>query len=366
MKTMRRYDLDWLRVFAVLLLIPFHSALIFVQNPLSIMYIKDSINSTFLTEAANFVHLWHMPLLLFIAGASSWFSLQKRSAGIYIKERIQRLLIPLLFGVMVLLPPMTYIHLLGNPDAPTLLQHYINFFHINPDDLSGLSGGITPAHLWFILYLFIFSCLAAPLFVAVRNQGKQQADQTNHWYDHPLIIYLWFIPLTFLAALNILGDKNPLYYFLIFFLGYLFLANKNWYSYVRKYAWLSLGIAVIVSIFFYAFLDSLYQDWSIKWILAGTLYNAMRWFWLLTILGMGARFLNKGSNFLTYANRAAFPFYILHLPVNTIIGWLVIKLHIGIASKYILIVVISTLFTWLVYEFVVKRVKLLSILMGIK
>jgi peptidoglycan/LPS O-acetylase OafA/YrhL len=366
MNSSRRYDLDWLRVLAVLLLIPFHSALIFVLNPQSIMYIKDTVNSPFLDRAAGFVHLWHMPLLLFIAGASSWFSLQKRSAGTYIKERVQRLLIPFLFGVIVLLPPMTYIHLIVKPDAPTYWQHFQSFFTLNTKDLSGLSGGITPAHLWFILYLFIFSCLAAPLFVAIRNQIRKQTNPKSHWFDHPVFIYLWFIPLALLAALNILDDKNPLYYFLVFFLGFLFMSNKSWDLYVRKYTWLSIILAAVVTILIYTFPDSHYPDWSPVWILSGTLYHAARWIWVLVILSLGARFLNKGNEFLSYANQAAFPFYILHLPINTIVGWLIIKLTTSIVTKYIVIVLLSTLITWLIYEFIVKKVKLFSILLGIK
>ena len=49
----RRYDLDWLRVLGVLLLVPFHVALIFVLDPYTIMYIKDVVNSRLLAEAKS-------------------------------------------------------------------------------------------------------------------------------------------------------------------------------------------------------------------------------------------------------------------------------------------------------------------------
>ena len=98
----RRYDLDWLRVFGVLLLVPFHVALIFVLNPNSIMYIKDVVNSPVLDEAAGFVHMWHMPLLFMISGGATYFALGFRSAGQYIRERFLRLFIPFLFGVLTL------------------------------------------------------------------------------------------------------------------------------------------------------------------------------------------------------------------------------------------------------------------------
>jgi glucan biosynthesis protein C len=105
----RRYDLDWLRVLGVLLLVPFHVALIFVLDPKSIMYIKDVVNSPALDEAAGFVHMWHMPLLFIISGSATYFALGFRSAGQYLRERFLRLLVPFLFGVLTFVPLTTYI-----------------------------------------------------------------------------------------------------------------------------------------------------------------------------------------------------------------------------------------------------------------
>lgn len=52
----RRYDLDWLRVVAVLLLVPFHSAIIFSSSPLTqVVYVYDSHQSLFLTRMVDFM-----------------------------------------------------------------------------------------------------------------------------------------------------------------------------------------------------------------------------------------------------------------------------------------------------------------------
>ena len=87
----RRHDLDWLRVLGVLLLIPFHVALIFVFDPFTIMYIRDSVNSRVLAEVTGFIHMWHMPMLFMISGAATYFALGVRSAREYIRERFLRL-----------------------------------------------------------------------------------------------------------------------------------------------------------------------------------------------------------------------------------------------------------------------------------
>ena len=73
--TTRRYDLDWLRTLAVLLLVPFHALLIFVQDPNSVVFMKDTADSFYFDRIAGFIHQYHMPLLFIIAGMSTAFSL---------------------------------------------------------------------------------------------------------------------------------------------------------------------------------------------------------------------------------------------------------------------------------------------------
>jgi fucose 4-O-acetylase-like acetyltransferase len=105
----RRYDLDWLRVLGVLLLIPFHVALIFVLQPYTIMYIRDVVNSPALSVTTGFIHMWHMPMLFMISGSATYFALGFRSAGQYIRERFLRLFIPLIFGLVTYVPFTIYI-----------------------------------------------------------------------------------------------------------------------------------------------------------------------------------------------------------------------------------------------------------------
>ena len=204
----RRYDLDWLRVLGVLLLVPFHVALIFVLDPNSIMYIKDVVNSRVLDEAAGFVHMWHMPMLFIISGAATYYALGFRSARQYLRERLLRLLAPFLFGVATFIPFTTYIHLIGKPNAPTFLEHYLGFFRIDPNDLAGYSGSFTPAHLWFIFFLFVFSLVGLPLFlILLSDHGKGFVETLAGITKTPVVLFIWGIPLALIASLDLLGDK---------------------------------------------------------------------------------------------------------------------------------------------------------------
>ena len=101
-KPQRRWDIDWLRVLAVLMLFPFHTARIF--NNYEPFYVKNAEWSDALTYFIYIVHPWHMPLLFLLAGASTWFALGFRSGRQYTKERFVRLLIPFIFGLLVIVP----------------------------------------------------------------------------------------------------------------------------------------------------------------------------------------------------------------------------------------------------------------------
>ncbi len=100
-KPERRYDLDWLRVLAVLLLIYFHSAAIFYTGDLREFYIKNDSSSSEMQGFILFVHQWHMPLFFLLSGAATWFALSSRTVGEYVMERFKRLFIILHQTVVV-------------------------------------------------------------------------------------------------------------------------------------------------------------------------------------------------------------------------------------------------------------------------
>jgi uncharacterized membrane protein len=102
----RRYDIDTLRIFAVFLLIYFHSAMIFNMWP--VFHLKDNELSLEAAIFVSFLNLWHMPLFFFLAGMSTFYALDFRSGRLYTRERIKRLLIPLIFGILIVVPPQVY------------------------------------------------------------------------------------------------------------------------------------------------------------------------------------------------------------------------------------------------------------------
>ena len=116
---------------------------------------------------------WFMPLMFVIAGISASFALKKRSANEYIKERVSKLLIPLFFGIIFLIPIQTYfVEKYHNNYRGGYFKQYIMFF-TKKTDLTGYFGGFTPGQLWFILYLFIISLLALPIMIKYNKSSKK-------------------------------------------------------------------------------------------------------------------------------------------------------------------------------------------------
>jgi glucans biosynthesis protein C len=359
----RRYDLDWLRVLGVLLLIPFHVALIFVFDPFTIMYIRDTVNSRTLAEVTGFIHMWHMPMLFMISGAATYFALGFRSAGVYIRERFLRLFIPLAFGVLTFVPFTIY---LQHSDIVSFQEGYAKFFRIDLEQLDGMNGAFTPAHLWFILYLFVFSLVGLPIFLWLRSEkGKRAIAALGKIIQTPLGLFLWGIPLTLAAATGILGDMNPLYYFLIFFYGFVLASDVRFQHSIDKLTWITLAFGILAAVLNMIAPIGKYAPWTVQWTLLGLIYQMGRWALTLAVLGLGHRFLNRTSNALSYASEAAMPFYLLHMTFSVVTGYFVIQLNAPVMIKYPLIVLIATGLTLAAYE-LVRRWNVARWLFGMK
>jgi len=346
----RRHDLDWLRVLGVLLLIPFHVALIFVLNPYAIMYIRDVVNSPALSVTTGFIHMWHMPTLFMVSGAATYFALGFRSAGQYIRERFLRLLVPLIFGILTFVPFTIYIQ---HSKVLSLQEGYLGFFHIDFEHLDGMNGSFTPAHLWFILYLFVFSLVGLPILIWLRSEkGKWVTKRLGTAMQSPLSLIVLGIPLTLAAATGILGAMNPLYYFLIFFYGFVFASDMRFQGAIDKLTWALLAYGIFEAAINVMLPTESYAEWTWQWMTLGLMCQMGRWALTLATLGLGHRFLNHTNNVLRYASEAAMPFYLLHMTFSVVTGYFVIQLNVPVMVKYPLIVLVATGLTLLACELV--------------
>lgn len=360
----RRYDLDWVRTLVVLLVLPFHGLLVFVQNPGSVVYMKDTLDCFYCDRVAGFIAVWQMQLLFVIAGMSTAFALAKRGSGPYLRERVLRLLVPLLFGVATLVPAMTYLTQIAQGKSLTFWQHYANFFTFG--DITGLSGNFTPAHLWFILFLFLFSVIALPLFRLLKTEQSQGAIRGMAWlFEKPIFgLLLLGLPIVTAGRIEFMGAQNPIYYLVVFITGYLLTTDERYQKAIDR-DWpliLLLGVAL-----------EMMRQTGQPFTIDNTPARALRdialeyndWAWVLAILGMGHRFINFGSSTLSYFSAASYPFYIMHLLVLTVVTYFGVAIQAGIMVKYLVIIAVSFAITLLAYE-AARRIPPLRFLLGMK
>ena len=178
MVKIRRYDMDWLRVLAMLTIFFFHCARFFGTEG---WHLKNAEQSSILVILrAGFIWPWVMELFFLPSGVGAWYALKKKSAGSFIKERIKRLLIPLYtVGLLVLLPPQFYFELFTNSGYQgsfwqTIPRYFAGF---NLPSLTSYPHTLVPipfgGHLWFIQYLFLISLAALPLLFFLKSEKGQ-------------------------------------------------------------------------------------------------------------------------------------------------------------------------------------------------
>ncbi|CAA9337558.1 hypothetical protein AVDCRST_MAG94-2176 [uncultured Leptolyngbya sp.] len=371
----RCYDLDWLRVLAVLLLLYFHTAAVFYQGDLGEFYIHNNRSSQVMNGFILFVYQWHMPLFFLVSGASTWFALSFRSTQQYVQERCQRLLIPFVFGTLVLIPPQVYLRLTSRSDYD---QSYFQFY---PQFFNGIRphGNFEWGHLWFIIYLFMFSLVALPLLLQLRKPESCWRSTLANWVEKPGVVLLLALPLAATEGAlrprwggfqNLYDDwANVCLYLLYFFYGYLICSDNRFREAIDKHLGVALGLAVLCM----GILLGLWQTNSIPdrgYSFTYVVYQCFRgcnaWFWTVMLLGLGRRYLNFNNTLLQYANEVAYPFYLLHQTVLVAVGFYVVRWNVGVMTKFMVISTATYLITIALYELLIRRYNAARCLFGLK
>ena len=363
----RRDDIDWLRNLGILLLFPFHAARIFdYWEP---NYIKNVDLSWGLSWFLSVSAYWFMPLLFLLAGLSSRYALEARTGTQYIKERFKRLFIPFLFGLFIIVPPQAYLARLSQLGYVDNYLQFLKSYFVDFSDLTGYFGTFTPAHLWFILYLFIISMIALPVFLFLKSRHRK--DHTRGGLgvlSNPVTVILMFIPLTLTEVLPAPGGKNPFYFLFIFILGYLICTNKKFQEIVDRLKFKAfIFLLCYVPLWFLLMFNNIgASDWAPISILLAFIRNLAVWLTLIVILGYGSKHLNFKVKLLPYMNEAAFPIYILHQTVMMFVGFFIVRLQIGVIPKFLSIIIITFVISLAIYEYLIRRIPVLGWLFGVK
>jgi len=365
----RIHYIDWLRVLAVLLLFPFHVSRVF--NYGDPFYVKSEHLSMALNYVLGFIDYWHMPLLFLLAGSSSYFALRKRNGSQYVAERVKRLLVPFLFGWLVLIPPQTWYGARFNLGYDQSFWYYLasgDWLVFNIRDGGDYYGGFGMGQLWFILWLFVISLVALPLLLWGRSdKGRAALERFARRLARPA----WWLLAGFIIfvgeALPDPVGKNPFYYAAFFVLGYLIMFDRAFVESAEKYRLVTLALGTVLAVAWMttgSFRDSL-PDPGVPIALISFVGNLGRWLMMVGLLGMGKAYLDRSTPALQYLAPASYPIYILHQTVIVVAAFYIVQLAIGGVAQWLVLFVTAVGVTFGLYE-VVRRVPGLRMLLGIK
>jgi glucans biosynthesis protein C len=368
----RYFFLDWLRVLAFGLLIFYHTAMFFVEWG---WHIKNNVIDESLQMPMLFVNQWRMSLLFLISGSASYYALLKLSQAKFFWERFKRVFIPLVFGMLVIVPPQIYFERLTQGKTYNYFEFWATVFQFVPYPDG---GSLSWHHLWYLAYLFVYSLICLPLFAfLMRESVTKRIEKNIHWLSISWVLYLFAILQLVNEVLlrdawestnNLISDwYNHGLYLGFFVMGFYLSMHKNFWEKIQEQRFQNLAFGLISIVI-------LYSVYWINWVdLKGIdlfIYRVIksinRWLWILTILGFGKKYLSFNSKSLKYANEAVYPFYILHQSVIISIAYWMINWQWSVAWKFSVIVVLTFAFCWICFEFLIGRFNLLRFLFGLK
>jgi hypothetical protein len=368
---MRRYDLDWLRVFVFTLLILYHVGMFFVPWD---WHIKNNVEYSWIRFPMLFVNQWRLPILFVISGMGTYYALGKRTPWQFSTERIRRLLLPLFVGMLLVIPPQVYVERLVNGHFEgSYFQFWPSraFVGVYPE------GNLSWHHLWFLPYLLLFSLVLLPAFMSLRkNPDSVFLGWINRRVSKKSGLFLFLIPLYLLESLvepffevthALIGDWFAIAnYSAFFFFGFLLMTvQKTFWDTVTRHRRFYL-YAGLIGFTLYLSLILSFEDSILIHFTEAFLKVFNLWSWTLVLFGYAATYWNRPSRALTYCNEAVYPFYILHQTITIIAAYFIIDPDWGFLPKFIYLLFTTFGGSWIIYEFGIRRWKWIRPLFGLK
>lgn len=347
MKIERRYDIDWLRVIAIGLLLIYHIAIVFQPWAMFIGFIRSNESIESLWKMMSVINVWRIPLLFFVSGMGVYFAMQKRNWKQLLFERSRRILFPFIFGIVAITPLHMYV--------------FQTFYNLP------LGYHFHTGHLWFLGNIFVYVLCLLPLFYHLnKNEGGKFKSGLSIWVRHPiglLSISTFFV----LEAIVLKPQLYELYAntwhgfalgFLAFFFGFILMySGKTFWQNVLTWRWLYIGIACVLCVL-RLFVSSI----AIPNYLMALESNV----WIFGMFGFCYKYLNKPSVVLNYLSKAVYPIYIIHMVGLYIGAMIILPLDIHPLLKFVAIVLFTGGSCFLVYEYIIRRIAFLRPLFGLK
>ncbi len=383
----RLYYLDWLRAAVILAAFVGHVALPFAGGRWVVT--SESfipIAAVILVVGNQFV----IPTLFLISGAALTFSLGTRTARRFISERVWRLLLPYVIGVLLLSTVQAYFGAVNQGVFQGGFHHYVpQFFspsRINRLDLSWI--GVYGYHLWFLGFLFVFSLLMLPIhYFWQAPQGRRLNEWLVRLCQLRGGILVLGLPIGFLRVILGLyfGDYQGWSDFVMWLCfvvyGYILFSEPRLQAALPRDGGL-IAATVLISVagllliagatlfgvrgqISLGAIASL-RGASLVYVLSLLLISLNSWAMVLLVLYSGKRWLNHGGKRWQYVSDASLPFYILHHPIVVALAFYILQVRNSSGVQFVLLLISSFVLTMALYQLVVRSNSWLRRVMGMR
>ena len=236
----RIYYIDWLRVLAFGLLFVFHSFRPFDTYP---WHIKNTDTSIWINYIVEFMHSWRMYIIFLVSGAGTFFAMKSKRES-FLDGRIKRLVVPYIFGIIILIPPQKFFEAIQQSGYE---GNYLTFLTQLPRSLLNENfgwnlvwTGYLGYHIWYLVYLFVLSILFLPLFRLIIKYQYLVCKQSDRLFRS--FYTFWYIIIPFVLLEFLLRPLFPQYlnwadfatFSLYFLFGFILQINPQIVLFIEK------------------------------------------------------------------------------------------------------------------------------------
>lgn len=357
----RHYGMDWLRIGAFALLILYHIGMVFVPWG---YHAKTAQPIEWLTIPMQALNAWRLSLLFVVSGYASRAILAGcGGAGDFAWGRTKRLIPPLLFGIVIIVPPQAWTELATQHGYAAAFWHFWTRDYFR---FGALDGVVLPSwnHLWFVAYLWVYTLvLAIALLVLPRAARAAIGRAAELMLTGPLVL---IVPAALLIAqmawvfpgapeTHALVDDLPVHrvYFGMFLFGFLLRGSEPLWAAIRRW-WPAAAVLGLLGYGFVAAVEIAYPGntriSNDLWFAFGIARMVQSWGMIIGLIGAADRWLNRDHPWRKMLNEAVFPFYLIHQTIIVVVAGLLLGWQIGPLAEFALLLAATVSGCWLFYR----------------
>jgi len=269
----RCYYVDWLRVLGIIVVFIFLNTRFFDLIDWEVKNKEVLLGPTIFVLFVNF---WIMPLFFMLAGGGARLALEARTTMQFIRERFWRLVVPYLFGILILISPQNYLEFLSKGWFGGTFSDFLPWYF--GDKLFAKNFSFDPVwfsyfghHLWFLAVLFIISVIALPIVSYLKSEN---GGRLINWFaavgGKVGGIYLFIVPLAFVEVLlrpvysKYSSWTDFIFWFIVFIFGYILFSDQRFVESADRHKYISLSCGILLLVLFLV-ISTCFLDYLRMW-----------------------------------------------------------------------------------------------------